>query len=276
MDDQSVTLLGRANRDFWAKFRSPLMRVAAFPERMSFRSNGNRLHVLATRADAYQLGAPVPPPPAAGSADVLVRLHESTIENFGSTVLAGRKLTRDEMNRLMRDMTGKVPEELQDEEERDWSITFAVERPLEMEVNDGLVGVTIRGEEFTSGDNGYPAMNITARYRLDKNARGGMRAERVGELEIYPPDFKPGVDQLSASQQSLKTILERRFNKLFKPELPDKPTAGLELSGNWKKAGPLPVSTMSADNGWLTVGWSMVRRAESANRMAAVSELKAK
>jgi len=99
-------------------------------------------------------------------------------------------------------------------------------------------------------------MNVTANYKLDKNDQGGLRAVRQGELEIYPPDFKPGVDQLSSSQQSLKTILERRFGKLFKPELPDKPTRGLELSGRWKNLGPLPVSVVSADHGWLALGWS--------------------
>jgi hypothetical protein len=269
MDSQSLGLIGRANRDFWAKFRSPLLRVGAFPERLSFSSFGNRLSARATRADAYQIGAPAPPPPLPAADDVLVRLHESAIENFGSTALAGRTLTRDEMNRLMRNMTGKVPDELQDDDGRDWSITFAIERPIALQIKGGGVAVTIRGEQFTSGDNAYPAMNITARYRLAKNARGGLRAVREGDLEILPPDFKPGVDQLSASQQSLKTILERRFGKLFKPELPDKPTAGLELSGNWKKAGPLPIETLSADGGWLSLGWSMPRRVPVTSQVAA-------
>jgi hypothetical protein len=83
-----------------------------------------------------------------------------------------------------------------------------------------------------------------------------LRAVRNGELEIYPPGFRPGVDQLSSSQQSLKTVLERRFTKLFKPEIPDKPTSGLELDGRWKKLGTLPVAALAADDGWLTVGWS--------------------
>jgi hypothetical protein len=186
-----------------------------------------------------------------------VRFHESTVDNFASTVLAGRTITRDEMNRLMKNMTGKIPEELQDEEGRDWSITFSPERPVEMSIDDGAVRVTIRGEEFTSGETVYDTpMNISANYGLERNGRGGLRAVRKGELEIYPPGFQPGVDQLSSSQQSLKTVLERRFAKLFKPELPDKPTAGLAMEGRWKKLGALPVTRLEADGGWLTVGWS--------------------
>ena len=192
--------------------------------------------IRATRADVYQLAAPTAPPQVP-AADISVRLHESTVDNFASTAFAGRTLKRDEMNRLMKNLTGKIPEELQDEEGRDWSITFAVEKPVELAIADGGVRVTIRGEEYTSGETTYPAMNVTANYKLDKNDQGGLRAVRQGELEIYPPDFKPGVDQLSSSQQSLKTILERRFGKLFKPELPDKPTKGLELSGRWKNLG---------------------------------------
>jgi hypothetical protein len=255
MDNQSLNLISQANRDFWTKFRNPLLRVGAFPERINFSTAG-RLRIQATRADAYQLGAPTPAPETTSPADVTVRLHQSTINNFGSTVVAGRTVTRDEMNRLMKTMTGRIPEELQDEEERDWSITFAVERPIELAIDEGGLRVTIRGDEYTSGDNAYPAMNVTARYQLEKNDRGGLRAVRQGELEIYPPDFKPGVDQLSSSQQSLKTILERRFGKLFKPELPDQPTAGLELGGRWKQLGPLPLVALSADDGWLSLGWN--------------------
>lgn len=256
MDTQSLNLIAQGNRDFWAKFRHPLTRVGAFPEQMHFSSWGDRLMVRATRADSYQLGATTPPP-AAPAADVAVRFHESTVDNFASTVLAGRTVTRDELNRLVKNMTGRIPEELQDEEGRDWSITFSPEQPIEMAIDDGAVRVTIRGEEFTSGETIYDTpMNISAHYGLERNDRGGLRAVRKGELEIYPPGFRPGVDQLSSSQQSLKTVLERRFTKLFKPEIPDKPTSGLELGGRWKKLGTLPVAALEADGGWLTVGWS--------------------
>jgi hypothetical protein len=272
MDEQSVNLIADANRQYQAKFRHPLLRVGAFPERLNFSTTGDRLRIEAVEADAYQLGAPTSPPASSEPADVTVRLHQSAINNFGSTVLAGRILTRDELNRLMKSMTGRIPPELQDEEERDWSITFAVERPIELAIDDGGLSITIRGDEYTSGENAYPAMNVTARYRLERNDRGGLRAIRQGELEIFPPDFKPGEDQLSASQQSLKTILERRFGKLFKPELPDKPTAGLELGGRWKGVGPLPLAALAADNGWLTLGWARANRAAAVGRVAAASE----
>jgi hypothetical protein len=256
MDAQSLNLLAQGNRDFWAKFRNPLLRVGAFPEQLHFSSWDDRLMVSATRADSYQLGATTPSP-AAPAADVAVRLHESTVDNFAATVLAGRTVKRDEMNRLMKNLTGKVPPELQDEEGRDWSITFSPERPIELSIDDGAARVTIRGEEFTSGETVYDTpMNISAQYGIERNDRGGLRAVRKGDLEIYPPGFRPGVDQLSSSQQSIRTVLERRFAKLFKPEIPDKPTAGLELGGRWKKLGTLPVTSLSADDGWLTVGWA--------------------
>jgi len=275
IDTQSVNLIADANRDFWAKFRNPLVRFGAFPEQMRFSSYGNLLTIRATRADSYQLAAPTAAPPLPATTDVSVRLHESVVDNFAATALAGRRLTRNEVNRLMINLTGKIPEELQDEEERDWSITFAaaVEKPIELVINDGGFRVTVRGDEYTSGDTSYPAMNVTARYKLEKNDQGGLRVIRDGELEIYPPDFKPGVDQLSSSQQSLKTILERRFGKLFKPELPDEPTAGLELGGRWKKLGPLPLAVLNADGGWLMLGWSKpsVAAAEPASPVKAVS-----
>jgi hypothetical protein len=49
MDSQSLDLVAQANRDFWAKFRNPLLRVGAFPEQLSFSSGSDRLISLARR-----------------------------------------------------------------------------------------------------------------------------------------------------------------------------------------------------------------------------------
>jgi hypothetical protein len=257
IDEQSQSLIAQGNRDFWTRFRYPLMRFGAFPEQLHFSSFADRLSIRATRADSYQLGAPGPAPPLAAATDVSVRMHESTIDNFASTVLAGRTLTRDEANRLFKNITGRLPEESDEEDARDWSVTFAPEKPIEMAIDDGAARVTVRIDEFVSGDTLYDQkMNVTANYKLEMNGQDGLRAVRQGELEIYPPDFKPGEDRLSASQQSLKTVLERRFGRIFKPELPEKPQQGLDLPGRWKAAGPLPLTVLAADAGWLSLGWN--------------------
>lgn len=265
MDTQSANLVAQANRDFWDKFRNPLTRVGAFPEQLHFASLDDRLTIRGVRADSYQLGAPTSPPQLREPTDLSVRVHESLINNSAATVLAGRTLLRDEVHNLAERITGEVPEELTLEDERDWSITFEAEQPILVRFRDDGFVVSIRGDSYTSDDREYDAMHVTARYKLEPNGQGGIRAIRQGDLEIYPPGFEPGKDRLSAAQQSLRSILERRFGKMFKPELPDEPSRGLELGGRFKKLGPLPVALLRSRSGWLSLGWN---RAKSSTRLA--------
>ncbi len=258
LDEQSVSFLAQANQGFLDKFRYPLIRFGAFPEDLRFSSTSNTLRISAVQADYSQIAAPTPAPTPVVPAEISLRVHESLINNMAATTLSGRKLTDDEMNRLMIDLTGKIPEELQKDadQEQDWSITFAYDKPIEAHFDNAGFTVTIRGEEYTAGERAYPAMNVTAKYKLEKGPIG-IRAVRDGDLKIFPPDFEEGKDRLSAAQQSLRRILERRFGKIFKPELVSE---GLELPGRWKKLGKLPLAELVSESGWMTLGWNQAQR----------------
>jgi len=73
-------------------------------------------------------------------------------------------------------------------------------------------------------------------------------------VQIYPPGFKPGSgEKLSPAETSVRRILQRRFDKVFKSEIeiPDLP-----LEGELAAAGPLPLAELVARrDGWLLAGW---------------------
>ena len=77
---------------------------------------------------------------------------------------------------------------------------------------------------------------------------------REGDVQIYPPGFKPGGDEkLTITQTSLRRILQRRFGKIFK-EVVD--VESLELPGEMKSAGPLPLQQLVVSkSGWISAGW---------------------
>ena len=121
---------------------------------------------------------------------------------------------------------------------------------------------TIRGQRFTSGDRRFRAMNITASYQVERTERG-TRLVRKEELEIVPPGFVPGKGRLSASQIALRRLLTKRLGDLFKPEIV---TDGLELPGEWKRVGKLPLIQMNIDRGWVALGWRLPARESVADR----------
>jgi len=96
-------------------------------------------------------------------------------------------------------------------------------------------------------------MDVWATYRIGTHA-GRIVLVRDGDVQIYPPDFVPGGEKkLSLQQTSLRGILQKRFNKVFDEVVEIEP---LELAGELKAAGPLPLEQLVArKDGWLTAGW---------------------
>jgi hypothetical protein len=192
-----------------------------------------------------------------------VRVHESMINNLAASLLAGRTVTEDGLRQTVLDITGEIPEKLQAKEDEDpWSITFDPQRPITVAFADGEFKVTIRGRRFTSGDREFRAMNITATYKTEK-MNGGTRIVRQGDLEIFPPGFDPANGRLSASQVALRGLLTRRLGEVFEEEIISQER---ELPGDWAKVGILRPEQMTADGGWLAIGWSTVRPGRVASR----------
>ncbi len=253
LEDQSSGQLGKAHQEFVNKFRKPLLRRREFPELLKFRTTEDSLFVTGMKANRMQLGAPDSPPAVDGQYDLLVRVHETMINNMATALLAGVTLHEEEVQQKVIDLRGELPDKLKSEENQDpWSITFASVRPVTIRFADDGFSVTIRGQRYTSGDRNFRAMNVTATYKAQLEGNGA-KLVRQGDLEILPPNFVPGKSRLSTQQVSLKTLLEKRFGKLFEPEIVSE---GLELPGNWKNAGRLDLKVLNSNAGWLALAWT--------------------
>jgi hypothetical protein len=147
-----------------------------------------------------------------------------------------------------------VPEEFKPEQQdQPWAIHFAGGVPITFEFLDNEFRITVRGRRFIRGDNTYPAMDVTVLYKIVQEG-GTIKCVRQGALQIFPPDFSKG-DRLSGRQLVIRDLLARRFGKVFKEELVGK---GIELQGNWKKAGRLMPVAMTSKAGWMTIAWKLV------------------
>jgi len=189
-----------------------------------------------------------------------LQLHETFANNVATSFLAGRTLTQEELNRRMIERFGKLPEEMAAEDDQEpWTITFADQRPVTLHLADNGLEVTIRGKRFTSGDREFKAMNITAAYKVEP-AGTGARLTRQGDIRIFPPGFVEGKDRFSTQETALRSILRRKFAKLFKEEVV---SDGLELPGRLKSAGKMTLVRLTIDRGWFVAQWNLPNAAAS-------------
>jgi hypothetical protein len=171
---------------------------------------------------------------------------------MAESILAGKTITDESVQADAVKIWGKVPEELQMEPDAEpWSMTFAAQHPVIVQMADGGFKLTVCGQRYTSGDRKLPAMNVSATYKVQKDGKGS-KAVRQGDLEILPPGYTAG-QRLSNQQIALRALLQKRFGKILKPEMISE---GLKLPGKWEQAGPLTLTKLDASgSGWLSLGW---------------------
>ncbi len=244
------------NGNYQKDFRKPMQSKGVFPQRIRLMTTETQLGIRALLNDPA--GKPMnfaPVPEIVGWPDVAIRVEESLFNNYSQGEFAGKTFTGpaldEEFNRLAGKVIGSV--KTTDAGEKDFSITFAKDKPFEFHFYDQKFKITLRGEEFTSGGREFLAMDTTAVYKLRKTETG-LIAEREGNLVVYPPGYKPG-QRLSASDKVLQELLVRKFGKVFKETFELKE---VKLPEKIRNAGVLVTTQVDSNNGWLTLGFRRV------------------
>jgi hypothetical protein len=252
---QTDPAIAQFRSEFQNRVRRPLESRGLYPEWIHINSTDSALVTTARKASPVQLAAASFPPPAAADNVLTARIHESAVNNALEQQFGGKIFTQDDAAKLAADFQAKMPESLGTEaDQQPWAITFAKHRPISVTAADGRLTVMVRGDKFVSGERDFPGMDISATYAIGRMSPGGYMLVREGDVQIYPPGFKPGSgEKLSPAETSVRRILQRRFDKLLKAdiEVPD-----LELQGELAHAGPLPMQQLEAHNdGWIVAGW---------------------
>jgi hypothetical protein len=253
IDSQAAESLDKANEAYVEKFQRPFTERKLFPQSLCFSTTEHSLDVTALQASEGKLASPGNPPPVVEGADMSLRIHESMINNLAHDAIAGRTVHEEKVQAAVTNLLGYLPDKMKgDDDSQPFAITFAERQPISVTFADDGFKVVIRGVEYRKGHNKSQAMNITASYKVEKTAKG-FKAVRQGDIEVFPPDFAPGGGrQLDAQREIMRTLLRKRFAKVFEPEFLGE---GLELPGKWKAAGKmLPIEVVCRD-GWLVLAW---------------------
>jgi len=253
MDRQAAEALERANQAYVEKFYRPFTERKLFPEMLQFTTDERNLRVVGLQAGSGKLAAPDLPPSADTNADILLKVHESMINNLAHDAFAGRTVYEEKVQAVATDLLGYLPEKMKGEEDgKPWAITFAARQPISVTFADSGFRITLRGVRYFKGKDEHPAMNVSVAYKIVQSPEG-FKAVRQGEIEVFPPDFVPGSgQQLDARRQVIRKLLEKRFSKVFEPEFLGE---GLELPGKWKAAGKLIPVQIVCNDGWLVIAW---------------------
>ncbi len=261
--EQTEPALAQFRDQFQEKVRGPLEKQGLYPEMLHMNTTDTTLAITARKSTASQLAAASMPPAAAAGTLISARVHESAINNMLEEKLGGRMITQADVDQMAREGKTQMPESLgSDPDQKPWAVTFAKHRPVTVAVDDGRVKLMVRGDKFVSGDRSFPGMDIWATYAIATSSQG-LHLIREGDVQIYPPGFKPGgSEKLSMAETSLRRILQKRFDKLWKQviDIPDLP-----LQGELATAGPLPMQQLVArKDGWVVAGW---RRRDAGSRI---------
>jgi hypothetical protein len=262
--EQTETAVQQIRQQLRDRLRGPLQARGLYPEMVQLHTTDEALRVVARKALPRQLAAHTSAPAARAGNVITARVHESAVNNILEEKLGGRVFTRADVERIARENDAKMPDSLENEaDDKAWAITFAKHRPVAVTADDGRVKLTVRGDKFVAGDRSFDAMDIWATYRIESTP-WGQRLVRDGDVQIYPPGFKPGgAEKLTNKETALRRIIQKRFDKLFKSEIeiPD-----LTLQGELAASGPLPMNQLaSRRDGWIVAGW---RRADPVSRSA--------
>ncbi|MEQ8787058.1 MAG: hypothetical protein RIC55_12190 [Pirellulaceae bacterium] len=249
IDQQAAEMVAKLNDAFHERFRWPLMRKDHFPRELRFRTSEDQLLITLLQAGLYQLGAPDDPPAAEQGLDIAVRVHESYIGNVSEGLIGGETLSDARLAKLLEDLTGEVPEQLQlNAENEPWSITFAGTQPIRVRFDDSEARIAVVGSQFTRGAQEIDEpIEIAAVYRIEKTPQGA-KFTRQGDVEI---NFL-ALESLSVGQVAFKKFMQTRFDAIFKEEVVGK---GIELEGRFKKIGRLHLQQIACDGGWAVFGW---------------------
>jgi len=252
-DQQVEEQLGQARVQFasfqqQSQSRPELVRIGMPMPTYSYNSSSTAIYGALTQRTNSQLAALKPCDlPKAADAQVVIEAHQSAMMNAIDVFLGGRTLRNQDLDDLVKQFGGKVSPELEKEANADpWSITFAAFHPIQIDLSDGLVKLTLRIGQMTRGEQVLKQdASVTAIYR-PTIYNGDLRLDREGEVKI---EFFGKISNIAAV--SMRAFLKGKFEDTFKPVLVNTPiTLPAPKRANMPR---VQISNLQLDNGWLQV-----------------------
>ena len=208
----------------------------------------------ATHIEPGQLAAPSDCPlPRPANVSAIGQIHESALCNAMATILGGRTIRNYALGDYIKQVTGKVPDDLKDEiEGEEWSITFNPSQPVRIEFDDNNIAITVRIVRMTRGKQLQDdAVSITAKY-LPQIVDSRITLTRQGDVEVVSDKNTTG-----AKATTLRSFLRNKFDKTFKQSIVTEPITLAKLQSRFPQMAKLNFDinrvALTVDQGWMQV-----------------------
>lgn len=249
-----------ARRRYDKAITKPLRRRRATPRYLAQRTTSGSLLIEAVQADEGQLAAE-DTPPAAVTAPLSARVHQTAVDNLLDSYLGGATLRRDSVDEATQiniakpswlKLKAKEPEE--GTEFKPWILTLRDRRPISVEFTGGRIKAIIHADRIEVGDKNYDDWDLIAEY-TPSIVEGEWRLIREGEIDVFPSRFNPARDKnLTSAEVGLRNNLAKALNdqEAFPESVKIDP---IDLT---ERPGPidfLSLRGLSIDGGWLAIGW---------------------
>ena len=96
MNDEVQDRLHKAWNRYRDEYRIPLERRGELPEHIQFSTTEDALAFETTQANRGQLGAPGEPPSLSADQDLVVRMHETAVNNYTAAMLGGATISESD------------------------------------------------------------------------------------------------------------------------------------------------------------------------------------
>lgn len=245
MDEKAARQIAETNASFREHWLDLFARRADQPPEMHFSSGDNQGQVAMRIAADDQLASSSPPPALSGTHDLALRLDESAIRNLAEVYLGGMVLTDRDVDRQLNSAGITPPPELAlGPDAEPWSMTYARQTPVRLEISPGRVRVALRGESFERGEQSLrDLVEISVVYQHDADGR---EWTREGEVNV---DFL-NRSRLTASLIGFKSFLRRKYSALFAERFS---LDRLPAIGGLGQVGPLELDELRTSAGWLAL-----------------------
>ena len=246
LDADGNDLIAKFNKSY-AGLRNHQLETHRVTPDIRVRSSGDSVRWECRLASPAMFAATTPPPRFEPTADLVVSIAASALEEQCLASLAGRQLTGEQMSKvigeLLGDSTGGDPNG------QDFRATFAA-HPCDIQFAAGKLEAKFYINSFDSEDVQYPAMTVDALYNVEERA-GDLALVRQGSLQVRPRAQADGEQaSLSGRQQTLRLAVQRKLNKALADTFiwssPAPPVGSKDQS-------KLRIGRAQVDGGWLQI-----------------------
>jgi len=259
IDRQVDGQLAELNKNYQEKVRKPLLAVGFFPQLWKFLTTEEFVNVSTIFAGTSQTTTAEPPPNPDLKADLIIRVHQSALNNAADVFLGGRTFYEDDLIERFKGQTEDLPKLLQ-RKEGDVQInpTFALSNPVSVSFVDNKIKAVFRIADFNLEQRQVKQQSdITFLYGIkmikEKGTDGRERVAVVFEQLDKPRATAPGKTTISPTEMPVQRRVMTRLEESVQKRIDLQP---LEPKGRWEGAGKLVPVFAATENGWLTLAWN--------------------